>query len=147
MTYQDNDTHSYVKLNEMIGIISPEARGCGDSMTTNQQLLTRPISSIYDSSLDNGRCYQKKDIVYDKAETGHKPQLKSNSMEVAPMDIVKDSESMPTGVPAKGIVTPQKDCGCGCGGAGTCFKSQEKKLLFLLAAIVAVVIIIKIWKK
>lgn len=142
--YQNTDNISFVNLSETVGILPPQARGCEDAMTTNQALWDRPLSSVYDKSMDQSHCYDAQEMVY-QAEEGEEVQLggiPSENQINTQMEVVENSA---TKAPADKAA---HDCGCGCSGAGNCqLKKEEKKLLFLLAGILAVVIIIKICKK
>lgn len=53
-----------INLNETIGVLPPEARGCETSLQTMQELSVSGNSNIFDPSMDKSRCFQKQQIYH-----------------------------------------------------------------------------------
>ena len=53
-----------INLNQTIGILPPEARGCDTSTRTMVELNRRGNSSIFDPSTEKSRCFDKQQIYH-----------------------------------------------------------------------------------
>ena len=71
-------------LNDTIGTIPPEARGCSD-LRTVQEMGKEGNSSIYDKSLDKSRCYTPDQIRYSDGKGAKQPLPASTPSQAKPM--------------------------------------------------------------
>ena len=68
---QQHNNISFTDLDSTVGVLPPQARGCGpDLHRTFAELNTDYLGDIYDPDMSQSRCYDPEDILIERATGG-----------------------------------------------------------------------------